>query len=194
MKKIYLLFFALTLVVILFIVYDSKLENKSQAIGKTISVNPELLIFHFQPSLKENTEVVINFEKKYIVFRPMYPFFPEPPTPPGKDGKTDVFSSQRKPIKSYLANLRDEDLKYFRILITSLSTSDYKRIEDVYIDGTSYNFSILFSNKILKNGFIAQDKTKNQEEIIIEILKLLHKTNRQEENLEILKYYSNTIN
>lgn len=34
-----------------------------------------------------------------------------------------------------------------------------------YIDGISYNFSILFSDKSLKNAFVAHDKTENQEKI-----------------------------
>ncbi|WP_312076620.1 hypothetical protein [Chryseobacterium sp.] len=140
--------------------------------------------------VRGSTEVVINFEKKNLIFRAMYPFIPEPPPPPTKAGKTKPFTNPRKLVKPYFANLADEDLKYFKSLIKSLSTSDYKMIEDVYIDGTSYNFGILFSNKISKNGFIAPYKTENQEKIILEILRLMHKTNPHEDNLEILQYYS----
>lgn len=193
MKKIYFLLLILSLIVGGFIFYDLKSNDKVKISGKRQEIQeikPELLIFHFQPALKENTEVIINFEKKYLVFRTMNPFFPEPPPPPTKDGKIEPFTNPRKPVKPYLANLTDEDLKYFKSLTTSLSPTDYNRIEDVYLDGTSYNFGILFSDKTLKNGFIAQKKTENQEKIILEILKLLHKTNPHEDNLEILQYYS----
>lgn len=192
MKKIYLLILALSAMVVGFIIYDLNASEKFETSHKkneTQEIKPELLIFHFQPSLKENTEVIINFEKKYLVFRPMYPSSPEPPQPPRKDGTTQPFTKQRKP-ESYLSDLSDNDLTYFKTLIKSLSTNDYNRIDGTYIDGTSYNFGILFSNKILKNGFIAQDKTENQEKIILEILRLLHKTNQYEDNFEILDYYS----
>lgn len=193
MKKIYFLLLILSLIVGWFISYDFrsnekvKISSKSQ---KFQEIRPEILIFHFQPSLNENAEVVINFEKKYLVFRTMHSFIPEPPPSPGKDGTIESFKDQKKSIKPYFADLTDEDLVYLKSLIKSLSTKDFKRIEDVYLDGTSYNFGILFSNKTLKNGFIAQDKTENQEKIILEILRLLHKTNLHENNLEILQYYS----
>ncbi len=193
MKKNYLLFLFVIVIFGGFIIYDLNSNKKFETSYKTNGsqeIKPELLIFHFQPALKENTEVMINFEKKYLIFRPIHPFFPEPPPPPRKDGKTEPLKNQRKPVKPYLANLTDEDLKYFKSLTTSLSPTDYNRIEDVYIDGTSYNFGILFSDKTFKNGFIEQKKTENQERIILEILRLLHKTNPHEDNLEILQYYS----
>lgn len=188
MRKISLLIFALILIVAVFMIYDSKLEDKSQAIDNNAPINPELLVFHFQPSLKENTEVVINFEKKYLVFKSMYPYSPEPPRSTRKD--YEEFIDKRKPIKPYSINLSDKELNYLKNLINSLSDKDFQRIEKSYVDGISYNFSILFSDKVLKNGFIAQNKTENQEKIIVEILRLLHKTNRYTENLEIFKYYS----
>jgi len=193
MKKIYSLFLILSLVVGWFIYCDLKSPENLKTSEKSHEINkiqPEILTFHFQPALDENTEVIINFDKKYLVFRTMYPFFPEPPPPPGKDGRPGPYTNQRKSVKPYLADLSDDDLTYFKNLIKSLSTNDYNRIEDVHLDGTSYNFGILFSNKTLKNGFIAQDKTENQKKIIIEILRLLHKTNPHQNNLEILQYYS----
>lgn len=193
MKKVLFSVLILSLAVGGFISYDLKsnqkvkISRKSQEIKE---IKPELLIFHFQPSLKENSEVVINFEKKYLVFKAMFPFIPEPPPPPREDGTVEPFTSSRMPLKAYRADLSEDDLMYFKSLIKSLSTSDYKGIENTYIDGTSYQFSILFSDKGLKNGFIAQDKTENQQKIILEILRLLHKTNPHQDNLEILQYYS----
>lgn len=191
MKKIYFLILILSLIVGGFIFFDLKSNEKLETSSKSQkiqNINPEIFIFHFQPSLKENTEVIINFEKKYLVFKTMYPFIPEPP--PSRDDAKEPFENSKKPLQNYFTDLEGDDLKHLKSLIKSLSTSDYKRIEDNYIDGISYNFSILFSDKSLKNAFVAHDKTENQEKIILEVLRLLEKTNKHEENFEILVYYS----
>ena len=75
------------------------------------------------------------------------------------------------------------------MIIDKISAKDFERIEGTYIDGTSYNFSILYSGNNLKNGFIANEKTENQKELVLEILNLLQKTNTFEENQSILSYY-----
>ena len=193
MKKIYFLLIFLIVIVSGFIIYDLKLNDQSlifgEEIDKKIAINPELLVFQFQPSLKENTEVIINFEKKYLVFRNIYPFLPEPPPPPRKNGINEPFIEANKPLQSYSVKLQDEDLRDLKIIIRKISKKDLERIEGNYIDGTSYNFSILFSNRNLENGFIAQEKTKNQKELVVGILNILQKTNPFKENESIISYY-----
>ncbi|MCX8531942.1 hypothetical protein [Chryseobacterium luquanense] len=168
------------------------MSDKSQQINSNVVLNkksyPELLVFHFQPSLKENTEVIINFDKKYLIFKSMYPHSAEPP-PPMRRKDYEKFIDKRKPLKPYFTNLSDKELKNLNILINSFFDEDYQRIEELNIDGISYNFSILFSNKDLKNGFISNDKTENQEKLVKEIISLLHKTNKYEENKPTLQYY-----
>lgn len=193
MKKIYFLLISLTIIVSGFIFYDLQLNHQStivsEANDKKKTQIPELLIFQFQPSLKENTEVIINFEKKHLIFRTIYPFLPEPPPPPRKDGTNEPFIETNKHLRSYSLKLQDEDLNDLKMIIRKISKKDLERIEGKYIDGTSYNFSILFSNKNLENGFIAQEKTKNQKELVLEILNILEKTNPFEENKSIISYY-----
>ncbi|MBW8359892.1 MAG: hypothetical protein K0M63_08855 [Weeksellaceae bacterium] len=156
--------------------------------GKT----PELFTFVFQPALSHNTEVIISFEKKYLLFRNIYPFNPEPPPPPRKDGKsTAELTDKEKAIQPYAVVLKDAELETLREIINKLSEKDFRRIEGTYIDGTSCNFSILYNGKHFRNGFIAGDMTYNQRLLYSEILKLLYTTNKFEENLPILKYYSN---
>lgn len=193
MKKIYFSLIFLTIIVSGFIFYDFKKNNQSKIISENLTKKkteiPELLVFHFQPSLKENTEVIINFEKKYFVFRTIYPDIQEPPPPPRKGGNNEQFIETNKHLQSYSVKLQDEDLKDLKMIISKISKKDLERMESSYIDGTSYNFSILFSNKNLENGFIAQEKTENQKELVLEILNILEKANPFEENKSIISYY-----
>jgi len=194
MKKIYFLLILLTIIVGGFIIYDLKLSDQSHIVGENIdkkkATSLELLVFQFQPSLEENTEVIINFEKKYLIFRSVYSYFPEPPPPPSMRQKDiEEFIDKRKPIKPYFVNLSNKELKYLENILNLLSDKDYKRIESPNIDGTSYNFSTFYSNKNLKNGFIAQDKTENQRKLVLEILNILQKTNTFEENKSLISYY-----
>lgn len=193
MKKIYFLLILLAIIVIGFIFYDLKQDNQSKIISENPTKKkteiPELLIFQFQPTLKENTEVMINFEKKHLIFRTIYPFLPEPPPPPRKDGTNKPFIESNKPLQSYSIKLQDEDLKDLKMIIRKILEKDFERIDGNYIDGTSYNFSILFSNNNLENGFIAQEKTENQKKLVLEILNILEKSNPFEENKSIISYY-----
>ena len=166
--------------------WEIKSQTKSLVIGNN---NPEMLTFIIQPSLNENVEVIINFEKNYLFFRNIYPFSPEPPPPTKKDGTHEEFVETRKSLKPYFAKLQNEDLRDLKMIIDKISAKDFERIEGTYIDGTSYNFSILYSGNNLKNGFIANEKTENQKELVLEILNLLQKTNTFEENQSILSYY-----
>ncbi|MCU7619218.1 hypothetical protein NZ698_18725 [Chryseobacterium sp. PBS4-4] len=198
MKKIYLRLIFLTIIVAAFIMHDLKLRDQSHSIGNDVDMkvvmSPELLVFQFQPSLNENTEVIISFEKKYLIFRSIYSYFPEPPPPPSmKRNDNEEFIDRRKPVKPYYANLSNEEVKYLENILNILSDRDYKRLESPNIDGMSYNFSTLYSNKNLKNGFIAQDKTDNQRKLVLEILNILQKTNNFEENKSLISYYYKSI-
>ncbi len=153
---------------------------------------PILFSIIFQPSLKENCEVIIDFEKKYLIFKNIYLHIPEPLPPPNKNGDTAInYNVRQQPIKPFFTTLNDNDIKEVKMILSRLNESDYRRFEDLQIDGTSYNFSILFSDNQFKNGFIASEKTENQANLISKILELLNSKNSYEENKQILQYYQN---
>lgn len=171
---------------------DKIVENKTENLSFENSKenNPELLTFMFQPSLKENTEVILNFDKKYLTFRDIYPFIQEPPPPPNLKGESNSQYVFRKPIHPFVVNLTNEELSPIKSALSNLSNIDYQRIEGTEIDGTSYAFSILFSNQDFKVGFIANLKSDEQRKLINEILNLIKKKNNFSENEVILDYYS----
>jgi len=143
--------------------------------------NPELLTFIFQPALNHNTEVVLNFEKNYLTFKNIYPFNPEPPPPPKMNGEIINYSVE-KPLRPFFVTLTSEEKTVIKNIVNKLSETDYNGIAGPYIDGTSYNFSIVFGRKF-KVGYISSEKTLNQSILIEEILNLLDKKNQYEENV-----------
>ena len=151
---------------------------------------PILLTFSFQPSLQENTEVIINFEKKYLLFRNIYPYVPEPLPPPRVDGKTsNELTDKRLIVTPYSSSLRDSELNQIAKIVAKLSGKDFERVDGMYIDGISCNFSVLDSNGSFKNGFIANDMTDNQKMLYRAILNLLYTTNQSEQNRMLLNYF-----
>lgn len=164
-------------------------EQKRQNPFKLTDKNPELLTFIFQPSLKPNTEVIINFEKNYMTFKNIYAFNPEPPPPPKMNEEISNYSVE-KPIRPYFATITNEEKTVIKNIVNKLSETDYNEIEGTYTDGTSYHFNIVFG-KQLKVGYISDDKTVNQRNLIEEILNLVIKKNQYEENFPILSYYQN---
>jgi|GEM_PF-1395315 len=167
---------------------DSSKKEKFQNIISQKEYNPVLMSFIFQPSLKENTEIVIDFQNKKFIFRNIYEYIAEQPPSPSKNDKINNNITPNKPLKPFIADLNQEEINTLKKIINSLSNSDYKGIEDTYIDGTSYNFMISFGNNF-KNGFIANKKTKNQQILISNILHILENKNKFEENENIINYY-----
>ena len=151
--------------------------------------NPEILTFIFQPSLNHNTQVTINFDKNYLTFTNIYPFNSEPPPPPKKNGEKISYTVE-KAIKPFLSTLTNNEKTIIKNIVNKLIETDYNEIKGTYTDGTSYHFSIVFG-KQLKVGYISDDKTVNQRNLIEEILNLVIKKNQYEENLPILSYYQN---
>lgn len=162
----------------------SFIESKNPTIkNPKISNQPQFLVFIFQPSLKPNTEVVIDFNNKNLVFRSIYDDLPEPPPPPSYNQKVQENDiSEERRIKPFLAELNQTDIDRFTDIIQSFSDKDYKRIEDNYVDGTSYNFLISYSDKNFRNGFIGDSKTEKQSQLISLILQILNAKNPYDEN------------
>ena len=159
-------------------------KNKIETWNKRIQSKPQFLSFIFQPSLNENVEVNINFEKRYLTFKTIYPFISVPEPTKSREKNIEI-----KPSKPYYSELNEKQLKELTKILSEFKIEDYKPIEGTYIDGISYNFSILNSNKLFKVGNIANDATENQQKLILQILKLIENTNKFEENKTIINYY-----
>ncbi len=147
---------------------------------------PKLLTFIFQPSLNENSEIVIDFEKKYFTFKTIYPFQQEP-KPRGEN------FVEEKPPKPYYSTLSKTQLDELAKILTELKDVDFQKIEGTYTDGISYNFSILTSDNNFKVGYIADDTTENQKKLVEEVLNLLEETNKFPENYPAIGYYRNSL-
>ena len=185
MKK----FLILILLIILSCDENKKIVKSSIETDKVKNI--ELLTFMFQPSLKENTEVVLNFDKKYLTFKNIYPNIQEPSPPPNVNGKSSKREYVlRKPIHPFVTNLTNEEMLPIKLAVNDLSTVDYQMTEGTEIDGTSYGFSILFSDRNFKVGFIANQKTEKQRKLVEVILNLLKNKNTFPENEIVLEYYS----
>lgn len=160
---------------------EVKAENGNQT---------KLMSFLFQPALKENSEVIIDFSTRQLIFRNIYEFIEEPPPPPSKNGITKPFYDPRKPLIPFVADLSLNDIENLNKLINILKNDDYKRIEGKYIDGMGCNFMI-YDGKNVKNGLIARDKTENQAELQKYMLTLLLEKNKFQENVSVINYYFN---
>lgn len=129
---------------------------------------------------------MIDFEKKYLTFKTIYPFILEPQP----YGENIIEEKQPKP---YYSTLTETQLIELSKTLRNLKEVDFQRIEGTYIDGISYNFSILTSHKDFKVGYIAYNTTENQRKLIEEILKLLEETNKFTENNSVIAYYRSSL-
>ncbi|SEG63050.1 hypothetical protein SAMN05421847_3027 [Halpernia humi] len=160
-----------------------EIENiQNKTLDSNSKTQPQFLTFIFQPSLNENAEVNVNFEKKYLTFKTIYPFLQEPPAFGEK-------KTEKKPPKPYYAELTQNQINELTKILVNLNDEDYQQIQGNYIDGISYNFSILNSDKTFKVGYIANEKTENQKKLTTEILNLVSETNKFEENFSAISYY-----
>lgn len=193
LKKIYL---ASVTLLSIFLVSGCKKANVEDNITFPASTSnksrPQLLTFSFQPSLQENTEVIINFEKKYLLFRNIYPYVPEPTPPPGASAKTSIeLTDKRIIVTPYSRSIKASELDQIAEIVRKLEEKDFKIVDGMYIDGISCNFSLLGGDGSYRNGFIASDMTENQRMLYQAILNLLYTTNEDEGNRRILNYYRN---
>lgn len=193
LKKIYLA--SVTLLCICFITgcKEAKVEdNITFPASASNKSRPQLLTFSFQPSLQVNTEVIVNFEKKYLLFRNTYPYVAEPPPPPEADGKSSAeHTDKRLAVMPYSCQLSETELDYIAEIVRKLEEKDFKKVDGMYIDGISCNFSLLGGDGSYRNGFIASDMTENQRMLYLSILNLLYTTNEDEGNRRILNNYRN---
>ena len=167
---------------------DKKQANPEVRLDKELKQKPSLMTFIFQPSLEENTEIVVDFRNKSLTFHPVYPYLPEPPPPP----PAKFTKNLEKPLIPYFAKLDELQLFALENLLQDFKTNDFNRIDGTYTDGTSYNFSTLFTDNQLKVGYIAKDKTVNQEKLVETMIKLVDSTNKFDENKRIISYYYTT--
>lgn len=150
--------------------------------------NIELFNFIFQPSLNENTELIINFNKKYLSFKSIYPISPEPEPYIDINGEINNLPIQ-KPLKPFLIILNKDELNKLESILNNLKEDDFHAIESLNIDGISYNFSITKSNNDFKVGYIKAENSKLQRELVSEISRLLSTNNPFKENEKIISYY-----
>lgn len=165
------------------IIVDKNHETKSLG-------NPIILLFLFQPSLEENSEITIDFTNNKLIFRNIYEYLEEPPPPPSKNGISKTAVVPTKPLQPFVADLSLNEIENLKKIINALKDEDYKRKEGTYIDGMSCNFMI-YDGKNVKNGFIARYKTPHQADLQKSVLNLLLEKNKFQENVKVINYYYN---
>ncbi|UOE37020.1 hypothetical protein [Chryseobacterium oryzae] len=165
-----------------------EIENKQIEIwNNRISAKPQILSFIFQPALNENCEIIIDINRKNLIFRSIYPERIIEPKP-NNENEINEYNNPANP-KSYVSKLDENQIKILNIAINKLEKKDFNRIEKTYVDGISYNFSIIYSDNTIKNGNIAGKKTTNQNEFVDMLLSLISETNKYPENTKIINYY-----
>ena len=190
MKKVNFTGFVLLILMISFFVFkiyqiktNNSIEFKAQNNENSIS----LLTFIFQPSLNENCEVVVDFEQKILIFKSIYPERLIESRPKNYNKINEFYNSAN--TKPFVAELSENQIENLTSILKNFREEDFKRIEQNYIDGISYNFSLIYSNNTIRTGNIASDKTTKQLELVNMVLHLVSETNEHPENTKILRYY-----